>query len=429
MFAFREDVDAPGACAPRTQDPKPSLTLTLFGPDPVRTDCAHFATGICQEMAVRLSQFKDFVVIGPVEPGKPPADSDSSASADESNNLHFTLEGSLRIHGDQLRLRVILRQTQSGSIVYAESHDARLDPEAILSLEDSLADRITSAIAGESGVLVRSIVERTHGRRVETLEDYEAAMLVYHWNTVMTGEAFTRAHQALENSVRRSPDNSRNMALLADIYAVDYFSHLGLVENNLQKALELAGRAMRISPGLQETRWVMGQVRFLTRELAESRREFEKAIELNPYNPNMLAVVGLFRAMMGDWEKGMSMTTEALQRNPHHPGWYPFVPALYHLRRKDYSSALKEAERLNTPGLLWAPAVRAAVYGYLGDTESSFKEKETLLALHPTFAEKPTGFVERLLHSDENIDLIMDGLGRCKFSPAASSASSASTLG
>jgi TolB-like protein len=400
-----EDTQERSKCTSR-----PSVTVMVLDNHTMNPEYDHFASGLTQELVVRLSRFHSLLVVGPVSASRLETIPGRSPASTRSGQTHFTLSGSLRSSDGKLRMSVQLTKHASGENLWAESNDFAMDANQILSLEDQLADRVVSAIGGEYGIIMQALTQDTYTKDPANMEDYEAALLNYHWSTVLTEEAFSRALEALEASARKFPKSALNLALLADIYCVDYFSHLGRVRDNLQQALELTTRAQHVNPRLQEACWAMGEVRFLTRELAECRQEFSKAVELNPYNPNTLAMAGLFLAMLGDWDAAIAMTHEALQRNPHHPGWYPFVPALYHLRAKDYESALYEAEALNTPGLLWGALVRAAAHGYQGNKGKALAEAQNLHALQPAFAKNPAAILEPLLYSTENIDLLINGL-------------------
>ena len=71
-------------------------------------------------------------------------------------------------------------------------------------------------------------------------------------------------------------------------------------------------------------------------------------------------------AMMGQWERGISLIDEAIARNPAHPGWYHTAPALNFYRQGRYAEALEEARQIDAPGWVHNHTILAMIYGQLG---------------------------------------------------------------
>jgi len=68
--------------------------------------------------------------------------------------------------------------------------------------------------------------------------------------------------------------------------------------------------------------------------------EAQRALDLNPNDPETLADIGYFLAFMGEFELGVSHSKQAQQLNPLHPGWYHFSFARYHNDRCEYEDVL-----------------------------------------------------------------------------------------
>ncbi|MGD8649964.1 MAG: hypothetical protein PVJ77_25740, partial [Desulfobacterales bacterium] len=68
-----------------------------------------------------------------------------------------------------------------------------------------------------------------------------------------------------------------------------------------------------------------------------------------------------------------------------------------------------------TPGLFWEPLVRTAVLGQLGRTDDAQPYLRKLLSLQPTFKERGRNLIRRLLYSEENVDMVYEGLQKADF--------------
>jgi len=98
-----------------------------------------------------------------------------------------------------------------------------------------------------------------------------------------------------------------------------------------------------------------------------------------------LAYLGFLIAYAGDWWRGSALSERARSLNPHHPGWYWFVPLFDAYRKGDYRSALETAEDQHARFLALADGL-AAIHGQLGEAQAAGNAVQALLAIKPDFA-------------------------------------------
>ncbi len=110
-----------------------------------------------------------------------------------------------------------------------------------------------------------------------------------------------------------------------------------------------------------------------------------RALALNPNDPEILAEAGHFHTFMGLDEKGATLTKQAIALNPLHPTWYHFSFARRNFQDHNYDAALVEISNVNLPEFYRSWLVRASAYGYLGRLEEGQQAFEKLLALKPDF--------------------------------------------
>jgi len=138
--------------------------------------------------------------------------------------------------------------------------------------------------------------------------------------------------------------------------------------------------------------------------------EIEQALSLNPNNANYLANSALFLMGLGQGEDGLALIEKAMRWNPHHPGWYHFVPFLYHYFRGEFKTALNDANGFNTPDYLWDPLSRTAALGQLGHRAEAEKAGAELLALVPDFKGRGRSIIQRMVYTEENTEMLLEGL-------------------
>ncbi len=183
----------------------------------------------------------------------------------------------------------------------------------------------------------------------------------------------------------------------------------------MAKAENLAQEAVALDPDCQDARWVMGFVHFLRRRPEDFNKEFEAALALNPHSAIIMAIYGLFLPGLGEWERGVRLIEKAKMLNPQLTTQYYIPTSLNYYRMGEYDRAYEESLLIKTPGLFWEPLVRAAVLGQLGRRDDAQPYLQKLTSLQPTFKDHGRHLVKRLLYSEENVDMVYEGLQKAGF--------------
>ena len=115
----------------------------------------------------------------------------------------------------------------------------------------------------------------------------------------------------------------------------------------------------------------------------------ERAIALNPNDPEPLAHYGTRLIYMGEWERGVALVTKAIALNPEHPQWYQNPIIYYYYQTSDYERALPESQRQRLSDDVWNALFRAMILGQLGRREEAQPLIEAALKLEPNVRERP----------------------------------------
>lgn len=410
-----QEIQEPLPTPPTTSEPQalsgyPTLAVLIFDNLSQEEEQAHFATGLTEQLIIRLARYRDLRVVGPISRQRLKNADASPEEIGQEYEARFFLSGSVRRSGQAIRVTANLTDLHTRAKVWAERFDRDLTASNLFDIEDEITEAVAAKIASGLGAIPLVLLNEARRKRTEELVAYEAYLKMRHWAVVITEEAFVQAWQALEHAVKIAPDYALTKATLANIYATDYAYGIGLVENGLDRAEPMAIEAVVLDPNNQEARWVMGFVHFLRRRREHCEKEFQVAYELNPNNAHILAIYSLFIAMLGEWECGVVGTQNAMRLNPQHVGWYPLVLCLNHYRLGAYDAALAEALRLRTPSIFWEPLCRAAVFGQLGRPEDAAPYLQQLFRLQPKFQTRGRELMRRQLYSDENVEMMLEGL-------------------
>ena len=374
-----------------------------------------FATGISAQLVANLAQFKDFVVIGPLLRERFENPNLSLNDICRKYGVQFVLSGSVQRRGKRIRLIAKLLDAESAANIWVKQFDRDLTISDQYEIEDEITQEIASTLGDRIGVITRVLVKKTQNRQISDLSAFEAALKMYHWGIVLTEAAFKDAWESLEYAVEEFPNDALTKAMLADIYASDYLSEINMVQKRMEKAEILASEAVALDPDCPDARWVMGFVHFLKKRPENFVKEFEAALRLNPHNAMILAIYGLFLPGLGQWKKAIDLIERARILNPQLSSQYYIPTTLSYYRKGEYERAYEESLLIKTPGLFWEPLVRAAVLGQLGRTDDAQPYLQKLLNLQPSFENNGRDLVRRLIYSEENVEMVYEGLRKAGF--------------
>ncbi len=148
---------------------------------------------------------------------------------------------------------------------------------------------------------------------------------------------------------------------------------------------------------------------FDRRDLAGFKAAGERAIALNPNDPDSLAHYGMRLVFMGEWERGFALVTKAITLSPEFPDWYRSPRIYYYYQTGDYERALVESQAREVSGL-WRLLFRAMILGQLGRKEEARPAIEAALALKPDVRERFWDMARVWNVPDPHIEHMADGL-------------------
>jgi adenylate cyclase len=287
-----------------------------------------------------------------------------------------------------VRLAAQLVDCASGAHLWAETYDRPFSPQAEFELLDGVVPQIVSTIADTYGVLPRSMSEALRRRDPSGLSPYEAVLRGFAFFQRVSAEEHLPARTALEHAVEEAPGYADAWAMLSLICKEELTHRFNLLPDPLGRARAAAQRAVEIAPSNHLAHHALAAAEFFLKEDQSFRIAATRAIDRNPMDGFTLAYLGFLIAYSGDWEQGGALSRKARGLNPHHPGWYWFVPCFDAYRNSDYSAALEFAHRVNMPDFWRTNLAIAAACGQLGEA-SAASTLQTLLKQRPDIAEAP----------------------------------------
>ena len=324
--------------------------------------------------------------------------------------VRFLIAGSVRKSLKTVKATIRLLDASTGVQIWGESYKRDLTAADLIAMQERIAHRVVGAIADQYGLISRRLSAESSKKAPADLKAYDAILRFYHYEIVMTPEAFQEALKALERAIEMDPEYGLAWAMLGHLHADNYALRFCDIEAPLEKAMTFAQKGVALAPENQFARDALTLVHFHRGDKELFLKHVEQTIALNPNSPYFVGVAGWHLALYGDWEQGLTLMEKGMKLNPYHPSWFHLGPFMNHYRLGEYENALSHALRFNCPELFWDPLMRAVALGQMGREDEAKAAVGQLLELEPDFATRGRGLISRYVKVDGLADTIIKGL-------------------
>ncbi|MDP8204569.1 MAG: helix-turn-helix domain-containing protein [Candidatus Tenebribacter mawsonii] len=253
-------------------------------------------------------------------------------------NVAYILEGSIRKHGDSVRITAQLVKAIDGYHLWSNTWDKELKNIFIVQDEiaSDIAGKIKTGLKNSSNQVVQQI------ENSQTIDLYlKACYLTKSWNQKETYEAIDLFNQVLE----LSPDNAKAYIGLADSYTL-----LGTIgQMSMGEASKYIGenilKAYQLDPSIAEIYIAFAKKSFWYEwDVNKTLDNLNKALELKPSNSEALYFKGMVYATYGKFEEALDYLYQSQRLNPLSEQVNYFIGTVYFFM-EDYEKAVEYQEK------------------------------------------------------------------------------------
>ena len=257
------------------------LPFTNLSGDPHQE---YFSDGITEDIITELSRFSELAVIARNSTFQFKGKTPDVRDVGRQLGVRYVLEGSIRRAGDRIRISAQLIDAVSGAHHWAERYDREVSD--VFAVQDEVTRAIVTVLAG---YLNMAEAERTLLKPPAAWEayDYYLRGTRAYWLgfTEHAVASIYETRRLLEKSLSIDPNYARAHAMLARSHVATYLEPRDgdyLLAAGLQRAHELARKAVQLDAGLPEAHAQFGWVLLFQRQHEAAIMEYERAISLNP---------------------------------------------------------------------------------------------------------------------------------------------------
>jgi len=283
----------------------------------------------------------------------------------------------------------------------------------MISFQEQLARVVTAKIAGETGIINKTLSIESKKVPPSDAQTYHAILRYYEFNAKFCAATFWNALEALEQATAREPECGLAWSMLGRLYAVNHSLELFDRPTPLEDARTFAERGVQLDPANQRARIMLSFVQLLQSDIAAALSEANRALALNPNALISHDNIGYLMTLCGDWVRGPALIRRAIQLNPYYNVNVHYILWVDFVRQKDYEQAYLETLNFRTPTLFWDPLVKASVLGLLGKIDEGRQAVGDLLKLKADFSKRGRNLLRYYIKFDEIVEQTITGLRRC----------------
>ncbi len=356
------------------------------------------AAGMTEELISALTQFNMLRVIGVgtsfgAAPVKEPSELGQELRVD------YVVHGTVRIEATRIRITSRLLRVADGAYVWSKSFDRQFQPGSVIEMETDIARTIASTLGAPYGTIARFSELQFRRGVPPDMAAYQCLLRWYDMRRNSTRSPHGEFRRELDKAISLAPHYSELRAVLAYVLLDAFKQDLRRLNNlspPLDEALAAARSAVTLDGESAFARLALSAVHFYRHEPGRAAEEPAKALELNPYNPEVMFQVGWRTAVSGDWERGMSLVLTGRELDPDPPKWCRLALTLECYGRGDGRGALHEIENGAIISIALGYVLGAAVLAEFGELDRAaavvaegnrefpqlFEQPEAELAVH-----------------------------------------------
>ena len=350
------------------------LPFTNIGNDPEQE---YFADGLAEDLITDLSKVSGLLVIARNSSFAYKGRAVDIRSVAKELGVRYVIEGSVRRAAARVRINVQLIDATDNTHLWADRFDR--DLADIFVVQDEVVNKIVSALAGTLPS-ARALPKR----RAIDMEAYD--LFVRGRSLAMLSLEDTRAARPLlEKAIEIDPTFAEAQAWLAMSYHFGFLFCGEPEDKHRPLARSAAERAVSLDPENPDALVIHGLLRGYDGELSEGTAEIEQGLRINPNHADGWILLADLRECEGRAAEGIECARNSLRLNPHPPGsfYWHFGWALYAAGRYEDAVETLRHRSARGPGV---HRILAAALAQLGRMTEAREEARKFLSEVPDFS-------------------------------------------
>ena len=352
-----------------------SLAVLPFRNESEDPNAEYLSDGLTESIINSLSQLKHLRILGRNTVFRYKGREIDPQKIGAELGVRSVLTGRILQLGDRVIMRAEVVDVKGGWQLWGEQYHRKLSD--ILAIQEEIAEEISAKLRLKLTADEKRRITRRHTDNVEAYHLYLKGR--HHWNKYAhkglgkaaeyfkcaieedpiyalayvglsdsyyrlsnlyspAAEAMPKARLAAEKALEIDETLGEAHAALGSVLMVYYWDWEGARREFL--------RAIELNPGSAIAHQRLGLFFNLVGKLPEALHQYEAALDLDPLSPSMSSSLAFEFFLLGDYERAIQQAAKSLEIDPNFPPTH-YLLGWIHTRRGDFSKALESFERVS----------------------------------------------------------------------------------
>jgi eukaryotic-like serine/threonine-protein kinase len=357
-----------------------SIAVMPFVNEGGKADLEYLSDGMTDTLISSLSQLPNLSVKARSSVFRYKGKETNPQTIGKELNVQAILNGRIAQRGDQLTMTLELVDTQTENVIWSEQYNRQ--QADLVTLQSEIARNVSTKLRTKLSGTEEQKVAKTYTANPEAYQLYLKGL--FHWNK-RTGEALKTSIDYFGQAIAKDPSYAQAYAGMALAYVLLPQYSAGAPEESMTKGKAAAAKALELDDTLAEAHTALGQALFTyDRNTAESDRQYQRAIQLNPnfatahqwYGGANLVATGRFDQAIAEGRRAVELDPLSLIANLELAAIYGYA------RQNDQAIAqLRKIVEMD-PNWYLAHMVLCETYNFKGQFAEAIAECEKAKGLN-----------------------------------------------
>ena len=313
---------AAAATAPLPLPDKPSIAVLPFTNIGGDAKQERLADGITEDLITDLSRYHSLFVIARNSVMTYKGKAVSVQQVGRELGVRFVLEGSIQTSGDRVRVTAQLIDAATDAHVWSDRYDRALND--IFEVQNEVTQKIAGTLGGVTGTLAATDAASIRRKPPANLTAYDYYIEGQELHYKIKKDDVAKAEGLLKKAIELDPQFARAYYGLGHVYNTQAWWGWGDAEAPvlLEKVRDVLLKGIALDPNDALTYSLLSAVYGALSDWDRCVAMADKALDLNPNDPDVLFHVALVLPFVGRAKEAAEMMDRAFRLNPHYPPFY-----------------------------------------------------------------------------------------------------------
>ncbi|WP_159714394.1 adenylate/guanylate cyclase domain-containing protein [Geminicoccus flavidas] len=362
---------------------KPVIAVLPFANQSGDPSQEYLSDGITEDLIAALGRFSSLRVVGRGTTFTYKGKAADPARIERELGARYVVEGSVRRADQRIRISVQLTDTRDGLLLWSERYEENLAD--VFTVQDAIIQRLVGTLAVR---VTRAEQGRALTKPPGDLAAYDYVLRGHEQLARRTRSGNAEAREFFRKAIELDPTYAiAHVGLGRAYFDAALFGWTEWPAKALQSAREFAEKAVLLDDEEAGGHVLLSWSHEFEHRFDLAKAEIDRAVELNPGDPEVRAQRGSIYLASGDIDGAIREFETVLSFDPiHDPVWADLGVAYYLDGRPQDALGILERNLGRRPDRVMAWAVLAAASAELGHTVQAQDAAARVLKLNPFFA-------------------------------------------